>query len=80
MELHYRNLVSSMFLVAAPTVDWATLGRLERHFSFSAAFRTGYLVHSSTAHSFLTHTLTPLSRLVTRQIVLRSRIRSVPTC
>jgi len=80
MEVDYRNLVSSMFLVAAPTIDWATLRRLERYFSLGAAFRTSYFVHCSTAHSFLTHTLTPLLRLVTRQIILRSRIRSVPRC
>lgn len=60
-----------MFLVAVPAVDWATLCRLERHFGFSAAFRTGYFVHSPTAHSILTHnTLTPLLGLVTRKIYL----------
>ncbi len=70
----------SVFLVTGSTIDGSALGWLERHFSFSAAVGTGDLVHSPAAVSFLTHnTLTPLYRLVTPKIILKSRIRSVPS-
>ncbi len=73
------NLVSSVFLVTGPTIDGSALCGLERHFSFSAAVRTCNFVHSSAAVSFLTHNLlTPLYRLVTPEIILKSRIHSVP--
>ena len=68
-----------MFLVAGSAIYGPALCGLERHFSFSAAVRTCNFVHSSAAISFLTHDLlTPLYRLVTLKIILKSRIHSVP--
>jgi len=75
----FLSLVSSMLLVAGPTIYWTALCRLERHFSFSAAVRTCDFVHSSAAVSFLTHTYTTLQVSYAQDNTLRSSIRSVPS-
>jgi len=52
------GLVSPVFLEAVSAIYRTALSRLERDFGFSAAVRTGDLVHSSAAESsFFAHFL-----------------------